>query len=229
MRQLLWKEWHEQSWKLAFGCVLLSALAAIGLHSRIVADETMVMCVCFLGIALLPMLSSTGLVPAERAEGTLESLLGLPTEPRKILIAKTAMGALLCAGPLGVAMVVSVLVAGQREITGGYMAMIYIRSVLASLALFVWMLALTIQLPSETRGGLVALGILIGWMIATGGLAEVEKAPWVLAFTPLGFVYGVHFEDCGSLLLVTAVQAIFAAALWAWACKRLAMETEGGQ
>jgi ABC-type transport system involved in cytochrome c biogenesis permease component len=228
MRQLLWKEWHEQSWKLGFGSVVLSALAAIGLHSRIVADETMVMCVCFLGIALLPLLSSTGLVPAERAEGTLESLLALPTEPRKILVAKTAMGALLCAGPLGVAMVVSLLMAGQREMTGGYMAMIYVRSVLASLALFIWMLALTIQLPGETRGGLVALGILIGWMIATGGLAEVENAPWVLAFTPLGFVYGVHFQDSGSLVLVTAVQAIFAAGLWVWACKRLAIETDGG-
>ena len=24
MRQLIWKEWHEQSWKLAFGCIVLN-------------------------------------------------------------------------------------------------------------------------------------------------------------------------------------------------------------
>ena len=39
MHSLLWKEWHEQSWKLGFGCVVLGALALIGLHSRIIADE----------------------------------------------------------------------------------------------------------------------------------------------------------------------------------------------
>src|SRR5689334_8801214 len=41
MRSLLWKEWHEQSWKLAFGCVVLAALAVIGLRARVVADDTM--------------------------------------------------------------------------------------------------------------------------------------------------------------------------------------------
>src|ERR1700722_7547165 len=112
MSSLTWKEWHEQSWKLGFGSLVLVALALIGLHSRIIDDESMVMFVCFLGVILLPVLSSTGLVPAERSEGSLESLLALPITSRRILVAKTAMGLLLCAAPLLLAGLISILTAG---------------------------------------------------------------------------------------------------------------------
>lgn len=228
MRRLLWKEWHEQSWKLGFGCIVLGALAAIGLRSRITADETTVMWVCFLGVTLLPVLSSTGLVPAERGEGTLESLLALPVAPRKILAAKTAMGLLLCAGPMLTAMVVSLWIAGGREIADGYMAAWYVRSMLAALVLFVWMLALTIYLPNETRAALVAVGILICWMIATGGLGELRDEPWAMAASPLGFVYQVRVLDMGSLVITAVIQVAIAAGLWIWASRGLAAETEGG-
>src|ERR1700722_4488605 len=109
MRSLLWKEWREQSWKLGFGCIVLTALAVIGLHARIIDDESMVVMVCFLGVTLLPVLSSTGLVPAERSEGSLESLLALPVKSWRILLAKTAMGLLLCTGPLLAAAAASLL------------------------------------------------------------------------------------------------------------------------
>src|SRR6185437_11506303 len=78
MRSLLWKEWREQSWKLVFGSLILAAFAFIGLHARIVADELLLQWVCLLAVALLPVLASTGLVPAERDDGTLETLFSLP-------------------------------------------------------------------------------------------------------------------------------------------------------
>ena len=75
MRMLIWKEWHEQSWKLGFGCIVLASFSLIGLRARTTSDEMIVMCVCIMGVGLLPILSSTGLVPAERSEGSLEALL----------------------------------------------------------------------------------------------------------------------------------------------------------
>src|ERR1043165_6112612 len=100
MWNLLWKEWHEQSWKLGFGCVVLGALALIGLRARIVPDETMIMVVSAVGMLLLPILSAASLFPAERGEGSFESLIALPVAPSRILAAKTAAGLLLCAGPI---------------------------------------------------------------------------------------------------------------------------------
>jgi hypothetical protein len=230
MLSLIWKEWHEQSWKLGFGSLVLCALALIGLHSRIIDDESMVMFVCFLGVILLPVLSSTGLVPAERGEGSLESLLALPVKPGRILAAKTAMGVLLCAVPLLLAGVVSIFAAGGREMATGAMFALYGRSALAAISLFVWMLALTIRLPNETRASLLAIGLLIFWMLATEGLRFPSVPPLVFDISPLAFVYRREtgrqewriiwsLSPLGGVLIV---QAAIVAILWWWASKRLA-------
>jgi hypothetical protein len=170
VRNLLWKEWHEQAWQLAFGCVVLSAMAAIGLHARMVADSTMVDWVCFLGVMGLPVLASTALVPAERADGGLATLVALPVSPARILAAKTVVGLLLCVGPLLVAAAVSVAMAGGREMYTGAVVELSIRSALASAVLFGWMFALTVRLPNEARAALISVGVLVIWVLASVGL-----------------------------------------------------------
>jgi ABC-type transport system involved in multi-copper enzyme maturation permease subunit len=229
MPSLLWKEWHEQSWKLGFGCIVLGALALIGLHARIVADETMIKWVCFLGVTMLPVLSSTGLVPAERGEGTLESLLALPVKPWKILAAKTLIGLILCAGPLAVAMGVSLLIAGGREMPSSAILGVYSGCIGVAVSLFIWMLALTIQLPSEARAALIGVGLLIFWMLATAGLGAESMPKWAMSISPFAMIYEfanrLTYDINGNGPLppsgVLAVQMAIAAALWLWALSRL--------
>jgi len=223
MPSLIWKEWHEQSWKLGFGCVVLGALALIGLHARLVADETLAMWVCFLGLSLLPVLSSTGLLPAERGEGSFESLLALPVQPWRILLAKTGIGFLLCVGPMTAAAVASLLMAGGRELTSESMLVLYGRSTLVALSLFIWMLALTARLPSEARAGLLAMGILIFWLLATAGLADPDVPSVAFAVSPFALVYGYSngFSAAPPLALVLAVQVVVLSLLWVWTSRRL--------
>jgi ABC-type transport system involved in multi-copper enzyme maturation permease subunit len=229
MPNLLWKEWHEQSWKLGFGCIVLAAIAVIGLRARIVADETMVMWVCFIGMTLLPVLSSTGLLPAERAEGCFESLLALPVSPRRILFAKTAIGLLLCIGPMAVAAILSVLAFGGREISSAAMLTLYGCSTLAAMSLFIWMLALTARLPSETRAGLVAMGILIIWLLATAGLAGPLIPSFWGTISPIAFVYGITSDQTNQppFVGVLAVQCALTTALWLWTTRRMVGAVEG--
>src|SRR3954466_797117 len=103
MRSLLWKEWHEQRWKLAFGSLILGAFALIGLRARVVADELLLEWLCFLAVILLPVMASTGLVASEREEGTMETLLSLPVTAGRIFWTKALTGVMLTAGPLLVA------------------------------------------------------------------------------------------------------------------------------
>jgi hypothetical protein len=222
---LIWKEWHEQSWKLGFGSIVLAALALVGLRARIIADETMILWVCFVGFGLLPVLASTGLVPPERSEGSLESLLALPVAPWRILLAKTLMGLLLCVGPMFIAAVVSLLTAADREMTVGEMLFLYTRSTLCAMALFVWMFALTIHLPNETRAGLIALGILLFFIVAE--LAE-QYSYWALVASPLGFLRISTDENFKTppFAAVFACQFVFAVALWSWALRQFA-KSEG--
>jgi hypothetical protein len=228
MSSLIWKEWHEQRWKLGFGCLVLGSLTFIGLRARLVADENMVMWVCFLGMSLLPVLASTGLLPAERSEGSFESLLAFPIAPWRILLAKTLMGLLLCAGPMIVAAALSVAVAADREITRGEMISLYARSLGTTLSLFAWMLALTSRLPTEARAAMLALGLLVLWLLATAGLARPGVPPLAFSVSPLGFVYGFAAgSEPAAWAEVLVMQAVIAAALWAWTTRRLAGAVEG--
>jgi hypothetical protein len=240
MLSLIWKEWHEQRWKLAFGALVLCAFALIGLRTRVVADETLLTWVCFLGIMLLPILTAMGLVPAERQEGTIGSLLALPVSTWRIFIVKTLLGILLCAGPLLCALVVSILAAGGRELTASQMFELFVRSVAATLVLFAWMFCLTVRLPTEARAGLLAVGILIFWLLATAGIYAVTPSdnyftsrgmavPHDVAVTklwlisPFIFTFGFRLESVAllSVGLAIVIQLAIAAALWFWAARRL--------
>ena len=130
MRSLIWKEWREQSWKLGFSCVVLGAFVLIGLRSRIVADETMVLGVCYIALALLPVLTSSGLVPAERNEGGMEMLLSLPISPLRILLVKTVIGLLACVLPVALAAGISVMMTQGREMNTQVMLAMYGRTML---------------------------------------------------------------------------------------------------
>lgn len=227
MRSLLWKEWHEQRWKLAFGSLILAAFALVGLRARVVADDVLLQAVCFLAVLLLPVLSSTGLVPAERDEGTLETLLAMPVKPVVVFAAKTLIGVLLCAVPLILTAIVSVAMAGGREISTAAMLGLFARTLACTLSLFFWMLALTVRLPSETRSALIAMAVLIMWSIVTLGLLEnwdpKEGSASILSvFDPLIFVLGFRNGVwAASLALAAVVQAVIALGLWFWAAWQL--------
>jgi hypothetical protein len=223
MLSLLWKEWHEQRWKLGFASLVLCAMAWIGLNARIIDDESMVMWVCFIALAL-PVSYATGLLPAERGEGSFESLLAMPVAPWRILAAKTLTGLLLCAAPPAAAAAVSILLAGGREMESAAFVALYGRTVLAAICLFIWMLALTSRLPNETRAGLLAIGVLIFWILATVGLSVQFFPPLARVFSPLGFVWGMAGEGAISLRAMLAAEIPIAAALWIWTSRRLSAE-----
>jgi len=228
MSSLIWKEWHEQRWKLAFGCFVIAFIAAVGLRARILPDETMCLLVCVLGVVLLPILSSTGLIPAERAEETFESLISLPVAPWRILVVKTIMGLLLCIAPLLAAAIVSLLVAGDREIPTWFMLHIYVRATFTTVSLFIWMLALTAHLPSETRAALLAIGLLILWTLATVGIGNVGVPPFVFYASPIAAFFLVESSGYGaSLLPGLTVQPLILFLLLFWTARRFTRGTDG--
>jgi hypothetical protein len=216
MRSLLWKEWHEQSWKLAFGAVVLGAFAVIGLHTRIIADEVMMVWVCGIGVTMLPVLSSTGLIPAERAEGSFESLLAMPISPWRILLAKTVIGLLLCVGPMVVAAMVSWMIAGGREMHSASIFDLYGRCALAAALMFFWMLAMTSRLPSEARAGLVATGVLICWILATAGMSNPDVPQWLMFTSPLATLLSWFSgpDDQLPTMVAPLLQTVIVAVLW---------------
>lgn len=116
IKSLLWKEWCEQRWRLAFGCVMMTAFVAVGLKTRIVPDEGIIVMSLGIGAFLLPILIEMGLIAAERADGSLTALLVLPTRTRAVLAAKMCMAAVALAAPFVATATISCLMAGGREV-----------------------------------------------------------------------------------------------------------------
>ncbi|HEY2588129.1 MAG TPA: ABC transporter permease subunit [Tepidisphaeraceae bacterium] len=242
MARLIWKEWREQRWRIGFGCVILCAFALIGLRTRAVDDQSILIGTCAIGVLLLPILAAAGLVPAERDEGTLRMLLAMPVKPWKVLAAKTLLGAALCAVPLMAAAIVSVAVARGREVSIPATLAIYGGSIATALLLFVWMLAFTARSEGEGRAAGLAVGVLVFWLMATYGLLNVvqreesrishlphpapsTRAELLLAPTPFVAVFAA---DGIALATGMAVQLGIAAGLWFWAAHAVAAhESEG--
>jgi len=238
MRSLLWKEWHEQRWKLAFGSLILGAFALIGLRARVVADELLLEWLCFLSVVLLPVMASTGLIASEREERTIESMLSLPVAPARIFWIKTLIGVLLTAGPLVVAGVISLIVAGGRELSTPAMALFFAKSIAAALSLFFWMFALTVRLPTETRASLIAMAVVVMWLLISLGITQASEASvfhprpvdqpppsnlWLAC--PFVFLIPPKTTTAGFVVASLFVQAAIAAMLLFWASRQFAAPT----
>ena len=242
MRQLIWKEWHEQAWKLAFGCIVLGAFAFIGVRTRIIPDEQMLLWVCFPAIGLLPLLATIGLVPTERSDGTFNTLAALPVPMRSIVWLKIATGLVLCVVPLLLAMLISVAFFGGREMSISAIVALFMRSMLSSAALFVWMFAATIRLPTEPRAAMVSIGVLLIWLMISVGTAQAQR-PLLSTLSPLSFsVNGLPaiYHNPQSVLSMTAfpwryrgapvpllpinllVQSVIVLSLWLWTTRSAA-------
>ena len=233
MRQLIWKEWHEQAWKLAFGCIVLGAFAFIGLRTRILPDEEMLLWVCFPAIGLLPLLAATGLVPTERSDGTFNTLAALPVPMRTIVWIKIAVGLLLCVGPLAVTMAISLGFVGGRKMNDSVIIALFVRSMLSAAAVFVWMFAASIRLPTEARAAMVSIGVLLFWLMASTGMAWAKH--WTLStispvsFSALAQLSNTHLATgAPSLTLNLLVETLIAATLCAYATRSVSSEVAPG-
>ena len=190
IKPLIWKEWHEQRWKLAFGCVLLMGYTAIGLKSRLLPDEIIIFFGTTFSGWVMPMLVAMGIVAVERANGSLDTLLALPVKSWKVFTVKLLTGASVCAVPILGSMIVALLIASEREMEPSDIAIPYLCSVAFGFVMYIWIIAFGIRQPSEARVGLVGIAIFVGWVLVIIISEALIKRPhdgWSLVITPFGF------------------------------------------
>ncbi|MHC4622004.1 MAG: ABC transporter permease subunit [Planctomycetota bacterium] len=203
--------------------VLVMGYTAVALKSRLIMDEGIVVSVAVVGPMAMALLASMGLVAAERSEGSLGTLLALPVESWKIFAVKMAMGAAVCTGPLLGSAVLSVVMAGGREISGSRVVSIYSAGFGFGLALFVWMVAFGISQPSEARAGLVGIAVVLVWMafltVCDFFLNEPLKT-WSTMVVPFGFFRALGEEQTDIGPKTAFVQIVTGSCLLVWAAYR---------
>ena len=226
-RSLVWKEWHEQRWRLWFGAALLGMFTLIGLRTRIMPDEQIVILTIMIGGMGLPLMVAMGLVAPERAEGTIVRLMALPVPPWKVVAAKGLIGGLVCVAPILVSAAIALLIAGDRELAWGELLGLYAMAMGTTLVMFSWLTAVAIRQPSEARAALVGIAVVVGWSLLVG-IAEMLRTEvmnvsdlehWIGASSPFGFI--IIKEDHVPRLAVLGLQLLSMALLWTWSARRI--------
>jgi hypothetical protein len=100
IKPLLWKEWHEQSWKILFGTVMLVFFTGSLLAAGITSSQENLLAFWLLGGLVLSLYSAMGTFAPEITDGTKMFLASKPVEPWKTFSAKWFSGWLNFAVPM---------------------------------------------------------------------------------------------------------------------------------
>jgi len=209
VRSLLWKEWREQRWKLAFGSVTLAAFTGVGLQARLVPDEYIVLLTSFVGGWLLPVFVAMGLVAAERGEGSLHTLLALPARPWVVLAVKLLVGAAACLAPLAASAGIACLLVGGREMHVPVIVARHAASAMIAMCVLVWTVSLSIRQPTEARAGLMGAAIVLVIVLGIPGSGRTERLYFVDYLNPGLVMRLMDSLQLGTYLLTQIALAAF--------------------
>ena len=225
LKSLLWKEWREQRWRMAFGCVLLGGYCAIGLRARMLPDALMLMSSVVFGGIFIPLLAAMGVIGSERETGSLPFLMALPATPRRILAVKTASALVVAVVPIIAALIVSLAIAGERELPMHRIALLFAVNGWLAFHVVVWTLAWGIRQPTEARVGLVGLAVLLLWYLDFLLPVFVPgRSNFALLCTgnPAAYSFILGNHSLTSIMWSGATAVGVYATLWWWASRRIA-------
>jgi ABC-type transport system involved in multi-copper enzyme maturation permease subunit len=233
IKVLVWKEWHEQRGRLAFCCVILLSLMAIGLNSRLLPDYvTVFLVLTLLGSFLLPIFVVMGLIAPEREDRTLDTLMAQPLSLSVLFGVKLVTGIILCIGPILGSTVMAGLMAGGRELTINHILYVGSCSVAIALVFFIWLMALSCHQISEARAaiaGFITLGICLMALLTKSLFIHRETVNatlyWCLNYcNPFSLTSFIHWYPSGRgldhITAYVALQAPIVVGLLLWAAWR---------
>ncbi len=165
LKALLWKEWHEQRWRVALATVWLLGMTAIGLKTRILDDRAVVTMIWNPAVILLPVFLGMGLFARERKERTLSYLMVHPVRRSQILTAKVIAGLLAYLTPFLIGGLAVCLTVGGRERSAADLAEGFAIMAALGLVFFAWQLFAGLRCRREETYILMSAIVLGCWAI----------------------------------------------------------------
>jgi len=220
LKALLWKEWHEQRWRVALATVWLLGMTAIGLRTRILSDAMILGMIGLPTAVILPAFMGMGLFASERKDGTLAHLMAQPVSRRQILIAKVIVGLLTYVTPIVICGVAVYLAVGGRELPASYLAGGTAAMIAFGVILFAWQLLAGLRCRREETYVLASAIVLGGWIMH--GLVVDEwngtqyLGRWIWAMNPFAVVELMdawEYRQASEIWIIAAVQGLILAGL----------------
>jgi ABC-type transport system involved in multi-copper enzyme maturation permease subunit len=92
LRQLLWKEWREQRWKLIFGTMMLVFFTGTLMAARVSTNRELLVFIWIVGGLVLALYSAMGVFAPEISNGTQSFLITKPIAHWKVFGGKWFIG-----------------------------------------------------------------------------------------------------------------------------------------
>jgi ABC-type transport system involved in multi-copper enzyme maturation permease subunit len=194
MLKLLWKEWQENLWKLAFGLTVSAAFTVMLFRIRLFPDMANCAIISIAQLFVMPVVYALDLFSGEMSNRTIHLLFKVPVPRWKIFFSKYMM-AMGCVGLifLSTSLLMEILGHG-REAEPGMLTRINGMFGMCAGVLLTWFSAFGCQSRSEA-GSLVALfAVVIGWGIVWLWSSLCEVA-WALHTVPYVFTTWVIGSD----------------------------------
>jgi ABC-type transport system involved in multi-copper enzyme maturation permease subunit len=164
-RQLFWKEWRENLWKLGFCCAVSAAFVVMLFRIRLFPDSANCIVISFVQMLAVPVIFALDIFSGEMSNRTIHLLFKIPVARWKIFFAKY----LVCMVQMGLIFLLGgammEVMSQGREADVGFLLKLNASFGVTALLLFTWFCPFGAQSRSEA-GSLVAMfGVLIGWGI----------------------------------------------------------------
>lgn len=234
LKQLIWKQWKEQAWRIIFATVVLCGFTAIGLRTRITRDEEVVIMSILLGSMILPVFIAMGLIAPHRADGSFVTMLSLPVSRLRLLGSTLVAGIAACSLPLVVTGGVVGLLAGGRERSMEFVGASTAAALCLSVLILYWTLFVSARATTEARAGMLGLAVLGGIFLVSVILSRLQGPfVWLLqGMSPISFMEAAIEGDGGRSATATTMrwagaglQLLVMIAALPWFARRLATPT----
>lgn len=187
MLNLLWKEWREQRWKMAFGTVMLVFFTTAFLTTQIINSREGVLIINGLGGILLALYSAMGVFAPEDTQRTTLFLLAKPAPAWQVFLSKWLMGALNIWVPLAISCMIIWFSVQDEPIPHFLTSVVYLTCFCT--IIYTATCCLAPRRCGEAAVGLVGLGLMLISIFHFTGLDSLVRNGKIrgplIAFNPL--------------------------------------------
>ena len=186
-KQLLWKEWRENLWKLGFGGAVSAAFVLLLFRIRLFPDAVNCIYISFVLMLVVPVIYALDIFSGEMSNQTIHLLFKFPVPRWKIFFSKylVSIGGMIAIF-LASGLLMELLSQG-REAETGFLLKLNASFGVAAILLFTWFCAFDVQNRSEGESLIAMVVVLIGWAVIHlwSGVCDVE---WASHFVPYQYI-----------------------------------------
>ncbi|MFA5863968.1 MAG: hypothetical protein WC975_04695 [Phycisphaerae bacterium] len=203
LKAIVWKEWREMRWRIAFGTILLNFVLLALLRARIANDTEVSVMVWFAGGMVLAILSAMGPFAPETTQHTWTFYLSKPVDIWKVTLVKWFIGWLGLVIPLLVSLIIFIvyprnyplLVTPMKDI--GFEFKVFPVAIIVSTMYYTLTCSLAPRRAGEAYVGLVGVFVLVAMMLHImfieamrwGKVDELGLLGWIgCSFSPLFWI-----------------------------------------